>query len=120
VNPDGTVNFGALMSKGFIHPGEQYTVRSAIDAVTEIELRDAGTDYPQWVMDDYLQLPENITPRTMKLANEIATGFNNPYDITVAVTDYLRNNIEYTQVISQPPQNQERIDWFLFDNKGIL
>jgi len=117
VNPDGTVNFGALMSKGFIHPGEQYTIRSAIDAVTEIELRDAGTDYPQWVMDDYLQLPENITPRTMELANVIATGFNNPYDITVEVTDYLRNNIEYTQVISQPPQNQERIDWFLFDNK---
>lgn len=117
INPDGTINFGAMMSKGFIHPGEQYTIRSAIDAVTEIELRAAGIDYPQWVRDDYLQLPENITPRTMELANEIATGLNNPYDITIAVTDYLRNNIEYAQVISQPPQKQERIDWFLFDNK---
>jgi hypothetical protein len=33
------------------------------------------------------------------------------------VTDYLRNNIEYNQSISQPPPNQERIDWFLFDYK---
>jgi hypothetical protein len=33
------------------------------------------------------------------------------------VTEYLRDNIEYTQSISQPPPNQERLDWFLFDYK---
>ena len=117
LNPDGTINFGALMSKGFIHPGEQYTVRSAIDSVSEIELRNAGTDYPQWVQDEYLQLSKNTTPRTIELAKEIAEGKNNPYDIAYAVTEYLRNNIEYTQTISQPPSNQERIDWFLFDTR---
>jgi transglutaminase-like putative cysteine protease len=117
VNPDGTVNFGALMSKGFVHPGEKYTMRSAIDAMTEVELRDAGANYPLWVQENYLQLPENITSRTKELADEIATGLSNPYDIANAVTEYLRNNIEYTQSIIQPPPNQERIDWFLFDNK---
>lgn len=115
VNPDGTVNFVALMSKGFVRPGEQYVVRSAIDAMTVIELQDAGTTYPQWVQDEYLQLPNDITLRTRELAQNIASGLNNPYDIANAVTDYLRNNIEYNQTISQPPPNQERIDWFLFD-----
>ncbi len=120
INPDGLVNLGAVMSKSFVHPGEQYSVRSVIDAMTEIELSDAGTDYPQWVLDGYLQLPKDITPRTKGLANEIAVGLNNPYDIASAVTEYLRNNIEYTQVIAQPPPNQERIDWFLFDyRKGF-
>lgn len=116
-NPDGMVNFGALMSKSVIRPGEQYTMRSAIDAVTVVELKNAGTDYPQWVLDGYLQLPGDITPRTKKLAEEIASGLPTPYDKTNAITEYLRNNIEYNQSVSQPPPNQERIDWFLFDYK---
>ena len=116
-NPDGTVDFSMLMSKDFIHPGDQYVVRSAVDAQTVRELKAASTSYPQWVLDEYLQLPTNITPRTGELAENIASGLNNPYDIANAITDYLRNNIEYSQSISQPPPNQERIDWFLFDYK---
>ena len=117
INHDGTVNLSALMSNNFIRPGEQYTVRSAIDAVTVKQLKDAGTDYPPWVTDEYLQLPNNITPRTKDLAKSIAAGLNNPYDIANAVTQYLRANIQYDLSINQPPANQERIDWFLFDYK---
>ena len=120
INPDGLVNYGSMMGKGFVHPGEQYTMRSAVDALTETDLYKAGTDYPQWVLDGYLQVPAEITPRTKALANEITTGLINPYDIVKAITEYLRNNIEYNQSISQPPPNQERIDWFLFDyRKGF-
>jgi transglutaminase-like putative cysteine protease len=71
-------------------------------------------------MDEYLQLPGNITPRTRELASEIAAGLTTPYEIASAVTDYLRNNIEYTQSVETPPGNQERVDWFLFDyGKGF-
>jgi transglutaminase-like putative cysteine protease len=105
------------MSKGFIRPGEQYDVRSAIDDMTVKMLKDAGTDYPQWVVDDYLELPADITPRTKELAKNIASGLSNPYDIVNAVTEYLRTNIQYDLSISKPPSNQERIDWFLFDYK---
>jgi transglutaminase-like putative cysteine protease len=117
VNPDGTVNLSALMSTNFIRPGEQYTVRSALDTVTVKQLKDAGVDYPAWVTDEYLQLPDNITLRTKDLAKNIATGFTNPYDIADAVTQYLRANIQYDLSISQPPTKQDRIDWFLFDYK---
>jgi transglutaminase-like putative cysteine protease len=116
-NSDGTVNFSALMSSKFVRPGEQYTVKSAMDSVTVLQLKNAGTDYPSWVTNTYLQLPNNITPRTKELANTIAEGLSNPYDIANAVTNYLRRNIQYDLSISQPPANQERIDWFLFDNK---
>jgi transglutaminase-like putative cysteine protease len=117
INHDGSVNLSALMSKGFVRPGEQYDVRSAIDDVTLKELKAAGSDYPQWVVDEYLQLPSNITPRTKDLAKNIASGLSNPYDIVNTVTQYLRDNIQYDQAINQPPSNQERIDWFLFDYK---
>jgi transglutaminase-like putative cysteine protease len=117
INADGTVNLSALMSKGFIRPGEHYLVRSAIDDVTVKKLKDAGSDYPNWVADKYLQLPNNITSRTKELAINIASGLSNPYDIVNAVTQYLRENISYDLSISQPPVNQERIDWFLFDYK---
>jgi transglutaminase-like putative cysteine protease len=116
-NSDGSVNYSALMSQDFLHPGDQYLVRSALDAETVSDLRSATTTYPQWVLDEYLQLPGSITSRTEQLAEQIASGLSNPYDIASAVTNYLRNNIEYNQSISQPPPNQERIDWFLFDYK---
>jgi transglutaminase-like putative cysteine protease len=116
-NPDGSVNYSTLMSQDFLHPGDQYLVRSALESETVSDLRTAGTSYPQWVLNDYLQLPASITSRTKQLAEQIASGYTDPYDIATAVTDYLRNNIEYNQSISQPPPNQERIDWFLFDYK---
>jgi transglutaminase-like putative cysteine protease len=117
INRDGTVNLSAILSKGFVRPGQQYNVRSAVDNITVKKLKDAGSDYPQWVVDEYLQLPTSITSRTKDLAISIAAGLSNPYEIANAVTDYLRTNIQYDLSIDQPPANQDRIDWFLFDYK---
>ncbi|NJD59275.1 MAG: hypothetical protein FIA98_07735, partial [Anaerolineae bacterium] len=116
-NRDGTVDLSALMSKSYVRPGEQYTVRSALDSVTVIQLKNADTDYPSWVTDEYLQLPSDITPRTKQLAKDITAGLTNPYDMTIAVTNYLRANMKYDLSIDNPPANQERIDWFLFEYK---
>ncbi len=116
-NRDGTVDLSAIVSKTYVRPGEQYTVRSALDSVTVKQLKYAGTDYPAWVTAQYLQLPNDITPRTRQLAQDIAKGLTDPYDITNAVTNYLRANIQYDLSIDKPPANQDRIDWFLFDYK---
>jgi transglutaminase-like putative cysteine protease len=114
-NQDGTVDVASIQTDNYIRPGEQYEVRASLASTTVSELREAGTVYPQWVIDRYLKLPDDITPRTHELAKRIAEGHDNPYDITDAVTDYLRENIEYSDTIDNPPPNQERIDWFLFD-----
>jgi transglutaminase-like putative cysteine protease len=88
--------------------------------VTINQLREAGTEYPEWVTDHYLQIPEEVTPRTRELARQITAGLDNPYDITQAVTEWLRDNIEYTEIIDPPPNNREPLDWFLFDyRKGF-
>ncbi len=81
-------------------------------------MRQAGTDYPDWVKQHYLQLPKSITPRTRQLAEQITAGLDTPYDKVIAITNYLRRNIQYVETIEdEPPTNQELIDWFLFDEK---
>ncbi len=114
-NPDGTSDIGSYRAVPPLRAGESYQVRSALNSVTIAELRAAGTDYPAWVTNRYLQLPDNITPRTLRLAEEIAEGHQTPYDIVTAITNYLRNNIEYSETIPPLPADQELVDWFLFD-----
>lgn len=113
--PDGSTDLGSFTVKEYIRPGERYDSRSALSTVSVTELREAGTDYPQWVTDNYLQLPDNITPRTYELAQRLASGYETPYDIAEEITNYLRANITYTPTVPDPPIGQERIDWFLFD-----
>jgi transglutaminase-like putative cysteine protease len=99
--------------------GDGYEVQSSLAAATEAELRQAGIDYPAWITERYLQLPDEITPRTVELAQRIGENYDNPYDIAVAVTEYLRT-YEFSEVIEAPPLNQEVVDWWLFDyGKGF-
>lgn len=116
-NPDGTVDLGSLLVNEYIHPGEQYETRSSLSSVSITDLREAGTDYPEWVIDHYLQLPDDITPRTYELAQRLAVGYETPYDIAESVTNYLRTNIQYNTVVPEIPSGQEHIDWFLFEIK---
>lgn len=114
-NPDGSVDLGAIHAEVNVQPGETYQVRASISAATENQLRTAGTEYPQWILDRYLQLPETITQRTRDLAERITGPFDNPYDKAVAVTSYLRNNIRYSDTVPVPPADQDPVDWVLFD-----
>jgi len=117
-NPDGTVDVAALHAAPLVGAGESYQVRSSVTAVTISQLRDAGTDYPEWVTERYLELPDSITPRTRQLAEDIAGDRENAYGKVAALTRYLRDNIRYTETItSTPSRDQEPLDWFLFDLK---
>ena len=99
--------------------GEGYEVRSSLIAATETQLREAGTDYPAWVTERYLQLPDHITARTVELAESLAADHDNPYDIAVAVTNHLRS-YEYSEIIEAPPADREVVDWWLFEyQKGF-
>jgi transglutaminase-like putative cysteine protease len=113
--PDGSTDVAVMIAEPFLRSGEAYTVTSAITNVTTAAMRDAGEDYPAWITDRYLQLPDTITQRTRDLAVRITQGLDTPYDKVAAVTQFLRENIEYSERIEAPPVDQERIDWLLFD-----
>ncbi len=116
-NADGSVDLAALQATVTLQPGETYEVQSSLTDVTIAQLRASGTDYPAWIVERYLQTPASLTPRMLALAQEIATDLDNPYDIANAVTQYMRDNIQYSDTIPTPPADQEPLDWILFDLK---
>ena len=114
--PQGLVDVSSVAARTTVVRGEVYRVRGDVANPTADQLRSAGGDYPAWVRERFLQLPEDLTPRTRQLAVEITRGIGNPYDQAVAITHWLRDNIQYSLESSEPPEGVEPIDWFLFDH----
>jgi transglutaminase-like putative cysteine protease len=117
VNSDGSIDLSHLKADPVLMSGDTYRVEASLTTASQNQLREAGTDYPSWITRRYLQLPENITPRTIELAESIAANLDNPYDITQAVTDFLRTSLQYSETVPGAPAGQEPIDWVLFDHK---
>jgi len=110
------LNTSMIYTRNPLESGESYTVISAMTAVDEETLQTAGTDYPSWVTERYLQLPGSLPQRVRDLAEELTRNATNPYDKASALEAYLRQ-ITYNDLIESPPEDQDKVDWFLFDTK---
>ena len=97
--------------------GGHYEVRAEIADPTVAELEAAGTNYPAWVQDRYLEVPQNIQAVIQTLANQVTNGQSTPYDQTQAITNYLRNTIQYSTTVPSPPPGEDPAVWVLFDYK---
>lgn len=97
--------------------GDSYVATSHLTQASERQLRNAGTSYPTWITDRYLQLPDNVPERVKQLAQEIAEPHDTPYDQANAVQDYLRREIAYNEKINAPPPDRDPVDYILFDLK---
>ena len=98
-------------------PGETYQVEAMLSNPNIQQLRAAGTEYPEWVTNRYLQLPQDFSPRVRELAAEITADADTPYDKATAITTYLRENIEYAATLPQTPGSKDTLEWVLFDYK---
>jgi transglutaminase-like putative cysteine protease len=78
------------------------------------DLRSAQQDYPDWVLDRYLKLPENTPDRVTRLARDLTATSPTAYDRAIAIESYLRR-FEYTLELEAPPAGQDIVDYFLFD-----
>lgn len=115
INPDDTADIVTFRTDPSIQAGDFYIVEASVSAPTIAQMLSAGEDYPEWVEERYLQLPDTITDRTRALAEQITAGLDTPYEKVVAVTQYLRENITYNETVPVKPNNREAVDWFLFD-----
>ncbi len=106
----------ALIADPNLTTGEDYQFEAQVDVPTVYQLQNSSMDYPAW-LDRYLQLPTNFSADVAALAQEIAGELDNPYDITYAITRYLRANIQYTRTIAPVPNGEDPIEWFLFESK---
>lgn len=94
--------------------GDTYTVRGSVSVASIEQLLAAGTDYPQWVLDRYLQLPGDIPDRVYTQADEITRDAATPFERAIAIEAYLREfPVDYD--VPETPPGRDTVDFFLFD-----
>jgi len=100
--------FGALTEHG------EYTAVSKVPLVSTEQLRNAGETYPDWILDRYLTLPDELPTRTRELAVDLIAVQPTPFDRALAIEGFLRT-IPYTLDIPPPPPVSDLVDYYLFD-----
>lgn len=95
---------------------QEYRIDSLIpdSPFTESELRNAGAEYPEEILERYLELPENIPERVLTLALDLTATEPTAYDRARAIESYLRD-FPYNLELPQPPPGRDVVDYFLFD-----
>ena len=106
-----------LESKRVLQPNHRYTVQVYFPQITGDLLQDQGTDYPQWVTDKYLDLPDDLPLRIRVLALTQTAGSTSQFERVVRIREYLRT-IAYSQDIEPPPPGSDALEFFLFDQKA--
>ncbi len=112
--PGGPGDPSLMFPQATLGPGSAYEVSSSVSVADELMLRRAGTEYPDWVVPRYLELPESFPERVALLAEEIVGDAETPYDKVLAIRDHLRT-IPYNENIEGPAAGQDGVEYFLFD-----
>jgi transglutaminase-like putative cysteine protease len=123
--------FGLAGDAAGLDPGgrikryESYDVTGFIPTYSADELRNAGTSYPDWVTNEYLQLPDSLPGRVQNLALTVTAAATtgaapprtpqNPYDEAIAIQDFLRKNYSIDYKVPDTPPGRDTVDYFLFD-----
>ena len=97
-----------------LEPGEPYTITSSVPLASDQQLRGAGTDYPSFVTDHYLQLPASLPQRVRDLAEQVTEGQDNVMEVIASIQEYL-SGLEYSLEIEAPPFDSDGVDHFLFE-----
>ena len=99
---------------GILGAEAEYQSVSFVSAASESQLRSSGQDYPQWVRERYLALPESVPARVLGLGRDLTATAPTPYDRALAIESYLRS-IPYSLQVPVPPINRDVSDYFLYD-----
>lgn len=100
-----------------ILPNGNYTVTTWVSEATPIELFQAGTDYPDWVKQRYLQLPESLPDRIQALSHQLTENSETPYEKAIEIKKFLQR-FTYNVIFNTPPEGVDAVDYFLFEKKA--
>ena len=115
---DGGVNLdslGGLRLPATLTEGVVYSIVSSRGAASEEELRAIPRAPLPPNIQKYLELPDTVTPRTVRLAQEITEDETNDFDRVKAIESWLADNYRYDIESPVPPEGQDAVDHFLFD-----
>jgi len=94
--------------------GDVYTVESFRDEPSTLELRGAGTDYPEAIRERYSQLPESTPERVTTFTTQLTANADNPYDTAAVIEQWLQRNKGYSLDVDRP-RGGDTAARFLFD-----
>lgn len=95
-----------------------YTVLSSVPAPFKAELKTVKlTEKHRYNLKRYYQLPKNLSPRVIKLAQKITSGCQTQFEKVQAIKKFLQENYHYDLNIPPFPEDREVVDYFLFEEK---
>ena len=126
--PDGTnANLMRLARRGpteqntvtfdeILEENQKYVVTTYASTAEIAELEETTDDYPAWVADRYLQLPESLPRRIRVLARDIILDADarTPWEKTMAIKRFLQDQV-YSLEIEGPGPFEDGVDYFLFE-----
>ncbi len=104
-----------VISRRGLNNGDTYNAVGSVSIATPESLRAAGTDYPAWVAETYLQLPDTLPQRVRDFAVQVVSeaGAQDPYDMAAAIEAQLRT-YPYDLTVPAAPPGEDTVDYFLF------
>jgi hypothetical protein len=116
VEPGGYPVIGGMEQAEPMDEGDAYQVQVALSIATKAELGSAGRDYPEEIVELYLDTT-GLTDRVRALAEEITLDAENDYQRAEMLASYLKNDPSFTYSTrgGTPGQAQDLVDFFLFD-----
>jgi transglutaminase-like putative cysteine protease len=105
----------ALYSRKRLQPGNIYQIASSVSRADPDTLRSANQENPDEIERRYLQLPDTVTDRTRALAEEVTADHETVFDKAQAIEQYLRHNLTYDLNVPPPQEDQDFVDFVLFD-----
>ncbi len=105
---------GSLTAPWAPYTRVEYLVESDLSRPAAVQLRAAGTDYPE-ALGRYLELP-SLDPRVKALALAVTAGTATPYDRAVALERHLRSAYAYSLTV-RPSAGRPPLEDFLFHTK---
>lgn len=91
-----------------------YQVRSFVYDFSEGLFQTSENNLPDIIAETYLQIPPEVPERVRDLALHLTGQAATPFEKAKAIETYLRQ-FEYTLEIPAPPEDQDLVDYFLFD-----
>lgn len=96
-----------------VSDGLVYQVTSEAPRITLADIEGGGGDLPEDIVDRYLELPDDFSPRVRALAEQVTQGAVSPYEAARRLQDHLR---QFTYDLTvQAGHSGDALETFLFD-----
>ena len=103
-----------LKSDNDLSTGDVYVVGGTVSVATPEQLNSATTDYPEWAIERYLQLPDDLPARVRELSWEVVGDAQTPFAKATRIEGYLLQ-FDFDYNVPSAPPGEDAVDYFLFE-----